>query len=552
MALVSSTFVGGVGTDICTGIAIDAGQNMLIAGSTDSADFPLVNPIAGQTRGGNEAFVAKLNADGTALVFSTTLGGTGTDAAQTVSVDSSDNVYVAGYTSSFNFPLKPLLPPPAGYDAFLCRLSSTGSLSYARLLGGRGDDIASAVSVDGSGTAVIAGYTTSLDLPITDGWQSDSKGNFEAFAAGFDSAGKTVFSSYLGGSGDDRAYAVHSAGGDVTVVGITSSSDLSVRSAVQPARAPSYDSFLAVFTLARAVTAARRSLYTQSTTLREVGRWDLQGDTGVTLDPSVVLAASGSADWSVVAVADVNRDGTPDLVWQHASLGYAQAWLMGGASGSNIIGAIVLNDRVVSGWNIVAALDLNRDGFTDLIWQNSSGIAQVWYLGGASRAQITGAALLNGGATTWKIVAAGDLNKDGVPDLIWQAPGGIAQVWYMGGTDGSKIIGAAMISSIEVPNWRIAALADMNSDGQNDVIWQQDSGVVQVWHMGGTSGSTVTAYRGAAVAAVSDFGPFNTLAVTAHALYLLRDVGFRVDPFLGLLVAIQRPGRRFDFLLAAQ
>lgn len=227
----------------------------LVAG-TASGPLRFEPPVAFQERGGARRSVAsryRLNADGTfgfdvgaydrsaplvidpILVFSTYLGGAGTDSANAIALDVAGNVYVAGETTSLDFPVSPgaALGTNAGAsDAFVFALDPTGATRlFATYLGGAGDDFANAVAVDASGRVSLAGETTSSDFPTTPGarqtaWGGSSDAFVAALAPG---GGALVFSTYHGGSGQDRAAGVAiGPGGAVTIAGRTGSTDLPV------------------------------------------------------------------------------------------------------------------------------------------------------------------------------------------------------------------------------------------------------------------------------------------------------------------------------------
>ena len=197
---------------------------------------------------------------------------------------------------------------------------------------------------------------------------------------------------------------------------------------------------------------------------------------------------TGANPWHIVAVADFNLDGHPDLVWQDPTTGQSQIWFMGGSQGTTLLGSALLT--AANSWRIVAAADFNLDGQPDLVWQDPvSGHAQIWYLGGPQGATLTGAADLTL-ANAWNIVGASDFNGDGQPDLLWQDPvTGETQVWYLGGSQGNVVIGAAELSGAD--SWHIVAVADFNLDGHPDVVWQDPvTGESQVWFLTGAQGTT--------------------------------------------------------------
>jgi len=195
---------------------------------------------------------------------------------------------------------------------------------------------------------------------------------------------------------------------------------------------------------------------------------------------------AGANSWHIVAVADFNLDGHPDLVWQDPITGESQIWFMGGSQGTTLLGTVLLTSA--NSWRIVAASDFNLDGHPDLVWQDPvSGHAQIWYLGGPQGASLTGAANLTL-TNTWNIVGASDFNGDGQPDILWQDPvSGATQVWYLGGAQGNVVMSAADLTAGST--WRIVAVADFNLDGHPDVAWQDPvSGESQVWYLGGAQG----------------------------------------------------------------
>jgi hypothetical protein len=173
-ALVYSTYLGGSGRDEGHGIAVDRLGNAFITGNTFSNDFPLVNPVQGRTASSRaDAFVAKINSLGSALAHSTYLGGSGDDYGYGISLDLSGNAYVAGITESTDFPTTPgafSQRHSGGVDAFVASIAANGgSLVYATYLGGTGNDYAYAIATDSRGNAYITGNSDSIDFPTTAG-----------------------------------------------------------------------------------------------------------------------------------------------------------------------------------------------------------------------------------------------------------------------------------------------------------------------------------------------------------------------------------------------
>ena len=231
-ALIYSTFLGGSGFDTATEIAIDSTGNAYVTGLA-AAGFP-VTPGAFQTvfNGINDAFVTKLNSTGTALVYSTFLGGTGSDFGNGVAINAAGNAYVTGVTDSSNFPVTPgafQTMKAAGQDAFVTELSADGSaLAYSTFLGGEGTDSGINIAVDTDGNASVTGSTGSTDFPTTaDAIQSAYGGNNDAFVTRLNATGTgLVFSTYLGGSAAESGFAIWvDTAGSIYVTGQTSSTD---------------------------------------------------------------------------------------------------------------------------------------------------------------------------------------------------------------------------------------------------------------------------------------------------------------------------------------
>jgi len=247
-SLIYSTYVGGTGNDNGNGIAVDGSGDAFIIGATTSTDFPATTGAfqtkLAQGGSGN-AFAFELNPSGTTLTYCTYLGGNGDDAALGIAVDASGNVYAAGATSSTNFPTKSPLQATSG-GGFVTKLNPTGSaLVYSTYLGGIGDSV-NAVALDSSDDAYVTGRTSDPTFPTTTGafqttCGSDGTcngGNSDAFVTVINTAGNAyVYSTFLGGSGIDvgDSIAVDSSG-SAYVTGLTeSSTDFPRHSALQNA-----------------------------------------------------------------------------------------------------------------------------------------------------------------------------------------------------------------------------------------------------------------------------------------------------------------------------
>jgi hypothetical protein len=256
LALAYSTYLGGKDDDFSQGISIDSSGNAYVTGRTASPGFPLVHPLPPPNNafqggvGVYDAFVSKLSFDSAtstlALAYSTYLSGGGSglnEGGLGIAVDSADNAYVTGFTSSANFPLVHPLPAPNNglqgtEDAFVSKLSfdrasSTLSLVYSTYLGGSADEAGFGIAVDPSGNAYVLGTTSSVDFPTVNPLPSPNNGfqgpNNDVFVSklSFDSATSTLslaYSTYLGGSVDDNGTGIAvDAKGNAYVTGFTNS-----------------------------------------------------------------------------------------------------------------------------------------------------------------------------------------------------------------------------------------------------------------------------------------------------------------------------------------
>ncbi|HVT32491.1 MAG TPA: SBBP repeat-containing protein [Rhodanobacteraceae bacterium] len=258
--MLHSTYLGGGASDKALALATDSVGNAYVAGLTQSIDFPLSNASQPASGGGTDAFVSKIDADGSALLWSTYIGGSGIDAASAIAHDSAGNTYIAGYTSSPDFPTTPNAYQSAfhggGRDAFVVKLDPNGALVYATYLGGSGVDAASAIAVDGAGHAFVAGYTCSADFPVANAFQPSLHGPpngcfaaEDAFVARLSANGTMLdYSTYYGGSGADEANGIAVDSLDrAYLTGDTRSSDLPVAGNPVSSYRGGDDAFVAAF-----------------------------------------------------------------------------------------------------------------------------------------------------------------------------------------------------------------------------------------------------------------------------------------------------------------
>jgi hypothetical protein len=251
-ALVYSTYLGGSGYDQGNAIAVDSSGAAYVTGYTGSQDFPTVTPFQPASAGGYDAFVSKLSPAGDSLIYSTYLGGSGgVDIASGIAVDGQGAAWVTGFENSTDFPtLNPLQPAYGGglYDDFVTRLSPSGaSLIFSTYLGGSGQERGTQVAVIPAGGGYVVGSTDSTNFPTKAPLQAANAGRADAFIVKLDPAGGSVFSTYLGGTGDEFCTGVAiDPAGNVAISGATFSDDLPTRNPVQASRAGVFDAFASI------------------------------------------------------------------------------------------------------------------------------------------------------------------------------------------------------------------------------------------------------------------------------------------------------------------
>ena len=235
-----STYLGGTLEDSVAGVAVDGSAHAYVTGYTLSVDFPVAqDALQPVNRGSADGFISKLSSDGSKLLYSTYFGGSHLDHPEDVEVDSGGHAYITGHTYSRDFPVTAeafqRIHGGANTDGFVMKLHPNGSkLMYSTYLGGSGEDRGSDITNDYADRAFLAGRTTSLNFPVTpNAFQPVNRGSSDAFVTQFENDGSVVvFSSYLGGPGAEHGMGISVdpdgdtyVGGDSTAPGFPTTAD---------------------------------------------------------------------------------------------------------------------------------------------------------------------------------------------------------------------------------------------------------------------------------------------------------------------------------------
>jgi len=222
--LAYSSYLGGTGADVGSDIAVDASGNAYIVGSTYSPDFPTGPGVDPTYNGGWDAFITKVNSSGTALVYSSYIGGSGSggsgngdDYGQSIAIDTAGNAYITGRTQSYNFPVVSWIQQyKASFmtDVFVTKINAAGSaILFSTFLGGTQYEASEGIALDSAGNIYITGYTGSSGsapngYPTTSGaFKTSNAGGRDAFVTKISGSSLTLtYSTYLGGNSADEAW----------------------------------------------------------------------------------------------------------------------------------------------------------------------------------------------------------------------------------------------------------------------------------------------------------------------------------------------------------
>ncbi|KHK02421.1 DUF7948 domain-containing protein [Desulfovibrio sp. TomC] len=327
--LVYCSYFGGSGTDIARGVAVDASGNISMAGSTDSVDLPTTSALYPSRVGGTDGFIAKFNATGAYLRSLTYFGGAGTDTIYAIALDSQGNAYVAGETTSANFPVKNAIiaARPGATSGFVSKINPSGSgLVYSTYLGGKGVDGVRALALDGSRNVYLTGKTTSSDFPVTNALYPTLAGDSDAFAVKLDTSGRFLwYATFLGGGDTDigLGVAVDQTTGAAYFTGNTDSANFPVVDLLQ------FSTGVLTYTFGTGLGGSTDAFITkidaagsQAVYSNYLGGLGIDEGHGVAVDPSVanVSITVGSTIYSGKPIFPYNPVITPNNARKHGFL----------------------------------------------------------------------------------------------------------------------------------------------------------------------------------------------------------------------------------------
>jgi hypothetical protein len=454
--LVYSTYLGGsAGGDQANAIAVDAAGNTYVTGRTFSTDFPTANAFQKTLKGAVNAFVTKLNPQGSAPVYSTYLGGSNADFGGGIAIDAAGNAYVTGITDSTNFPIVNALQTSlkGTVNAFVTMVNAQGNaLAYSTYLGGSGNDNAAAIAVDGSGSAYVTGYTSSTDFPTASALESSPPGPSNAFVT------KILSHAFNG-----QDVAVDATGHAQLLWDSVNGQHVqwSVDNSLDVAAGPVFGPLSGWSAVANAGGADGLTRVLWTDTDGRSALW-LEDASGMPLDAAVFSAISG---WTPRDVT-VGSDGDTRILWTNAN-GAIEVWKVD--DNFNVTSSPVYGP--LSGWTAVR-IAAGADGLTRVLWDNSNGASAVWLLNASGSFVNAGVFGPFAGWTATDIT----VGPDNLTRILWDNVNGGALIWSV--SNSFAVTSTPVFGPLA--GWTAERLED-GSDGIVRLLWDNVDGQASLW-----------------------------------------------------------------------
>ncbi len=409
-----STYLGAGDGDFGNAAAAADDGSVYVTGRTDSSDFPVSSGVFQNQFGGDQsdAFVTKFNADGS-LAFSTFYGGEKTDFANDIALGSDGSIYIAGQTASASLPVQGYDEGFSGeIDCFVAKFSSDGKqLEYGTYLGDGDEDVCNAIAVNDAGEVYVVGYTASLDFPTTDGAvQSVNMGGRDAFVAKLSADGASLlYSSFLGGSGDDTAYDIAvGANGVHYIVGDTASSDFPIADDAQSNLNRGRDAFLAVVSadgadmMYSSYLGGSEDDFATAVAVGEDGTIAVAGETISSDFPIAggtqgILGSAGDEDAFLALLTDMGRTTMFSTFLGGGDRDFATDVAIDSNGRIYVVGATDSDNFPVTSNALLPDARGNRDAFVAEYERSGGGILLSTYFGGEENDEASGLSVSDNG-----------------------------------------------------------------------------------------------------------------------------------------------------------
>ena len=525
-SIVSATYLGGSGPDVSYGIALDGSGNVYIAGSTNSMNFPMQASVQPSYSGAGDAFAAGFNNQLTSLLYATYFGGSGSDVAAGIAVDSSGDAYFTGWTSSgessVGLPITPGAFQPVGrggLDAFVAKLSLSGSAltcgtSAPQVLpvqAGSNSQLVGDFLMSCSGGTIGTQVTANIQATLTANTAVDSQA--ELFI------GSNTTPVWGTASGDS---AIMFPGVSFAAPGPSASTTLRITN-VSANVAPLVvgEQVIMMVSALNATPSITVTPALQTVALAQnVAAVQLQQLVLSKLSPSGCVAPAPASGFLVsdlqavvwFQVANTSTGDVAKVVWNAPSRAAYQTYSFTvTTSGTQCLSNLIAISRapfsMPGAWSVnvywnnallaSAPFVISTAGVLQLIYQNqATGQVNADYYGGSGGSAFQGWACLSCGidVTDWQVKAVADFNGSGLPDLIYQnTQTGQVNVDYYGGASGDSFTGWACLScGIDTASWHLVGAADFDGNGVPDLVYQNtQTGQVNVDYFGGSNGTTL-------------------------------------------------------------